>query len=359
MFCTLVQAHPPGLSSADITLTAESVEALVTFAVEDIEALQPLDSDLDAEVSTAELEAARTTLVPLATQALAISVDGTLRTPADTAQVSFDDKNNIHIRFTLTGRVQSRVEVQPSLLDALPKGHRQFVSIKDNEGSLLGEKMLVSNGDSLTVTVAGTGNASAEAKTGAERGTISDNTFLAFLKLGIEHILTGYDHLLFLLALLAVVQGFWPTVKIITAFTVAHSITLALASLNIAQMPREVVEPLIALTIVYVGVENLVRKEPPKGRWILTFFFGLIHGFGFAGALRDMGIASGEMGILVPLFSFNLGVELGQLTVAGFVLPIIGWARLRPVLASRWTQVCSIPVVLAGCYWLVERTLIS
>src|SRR5262249_19918028 len=141
-----------------------------------------------------------------------------------------------------------------------------------------------------------------------------------FLWMGIEHIATGYDHLAFLLGLLIVASTMRAVARLITSFTVAHSITLALATLDVIRLPALVVEPLIALSIVYVGVENL-RGGDREGRWRLTFLFGLIHGCGFASALRDAGVGSAGPGVAMPLICFNLGVELGQLALAALVLP--------------------------------------
>src|SRR6185295_4944850 len=129
--------------------------------------------------------------------------------------------------------------------------------------------------------------------------------------------LTGYDHLLFLGGLLIACRRFSTMAGIVTCFTIAHSITLALAALDVLAIPSRVVEPLIAASIVFVGIENLVRRgAEPKGRWALTFVFGLVHGFGFASVLRDLGVGRGGHGLLVPLFTFNLGVEVGQVAVA-------------------------------------------
>src|SRR6185295_17497952 len=121
----------------------------------------------------------------------------------------------------------------------------------------------------------------------------------AFVLLGIEHILTGYDHLIFLLGLLLAGASFKNVAKIITSFTVAHSITLALSTFDLVRIPSAVVEPLIAVSIVYVGLENIFRRDL-KWRWLLTLGFGLVHGFGFASALRSLGIGSGT-GAAMPL----------------------------------------------------------
>jgi hydrogenase/urease accessory protein HupE len=180
-------------------------------------------------------------------------------------------------------------------------------------------------------------------------------SFANFLSLGVRHILTGYDHLLFLLGLLLVARGFFAALNIITSFTIAHSITLAVATLHVVQIPSRIVEPLIAASIVFVGVENLLHGKIPKSRRLVTFGFGLIHGFGFASALREAGIASSTGGIVLPLFSFNLGVELGQVMVAAVALPIIWKLRENPMFVARWAPACSAVVVLLGSFWLVER----
>ncbi len=183
-------------------------------------------------------------------------------------------------------------------------------------------------------------------------------TFFTFLKLGVEHIVTGYDHLLFLAALLIVSRRWQDIVAVVTSFTVAHSITLALASLDIVSLPGSVVEPLIAASIVWVGIENIWRRGEPKARWIAVFAFGLLHGFGFAGVLRELGLGSDGQGLVLPLFSFNLGVELGQVALVAIALPLLHWARKSPQYDRRAQPVMSAVVAVMGLYWLVERTLL-
>jgi len=122
-------------------------------------------------------------------------------------------------------------------------------------------------------------------------------------------------------------------------------------------LPPSIVEPLIAVSIVYVGLENIFRREVKK-RWLLTFGFGLIHGFGFATVLRELGIGSQGVSAVVPIFSFNLGVEIGQITIAALVLPLIWKLQQKPDFALRYAPACSLLVVLAGGWWLIERTLL-
>lgn len=152
-------------------------------------------------------------------------------------------------------------------------------------------------------------------KSGAGRGAGS------FFLLGIEHILTGYDHLLFLLALMLRGGGMWSLLKIITAFTVAHSITLALAALDLVVLPSALVESVIALSIAYVALENLLPRFAVSRRWAVSFLFGLMHGFGFSSVLREIGLP--KENLLLSLLNFNLGVEAGQLTVVLLVVPIL------------------------------------
>lgn len=183
--------------------------------------------------------------------------------------------------------------------------------------------------------------------------------FAGFLRLGIEHILTGYDHLLFLCGLLVACRRLGSMVGIITCFTVAHSLTLGLAALGLFSLPGRLVEPLIAASIVFVGLENLIRREEPKGRWALTFGFGLVHGFGFAGVLQEIGLGHAASDIVPPLLGFNLGVELGQLAVMAVLLPLLlGW-RQHPSYERYAQPAASVIVAGAGAVWLLQRTLLA
>ncbi len=186
-----------------------------------------------------------------------------------------------------------------------------------------------------------------------------EGIFGVFFELGVRHIWTGYDHLLFLFGLLAVCASFRSCVTIVTCFTLGHSLTLAAATLDWANLPARYAEPLIAASIVYVGLENLWRRgsEPPR-RGALTFCFGLIHGFGFAGVLRELGVGRGE-DVFLPLFSFNLGVEAGQIVIAAAVLPIVWRLRKNEKFLRRGVPAVSALVAAAGLYWLLERTVFA
>ena len=174
-----------------------------------------------------------------------------------------------------------------------------------------------------------------------------------FLGLGVEHIFLGYDHILFLLALIVVASRLGTLVKIVTAFTVGHSVTLILAALEWVSLPSRLVESGIALSIAWVAAENLWLRRADH-RWILTFLFGFVHGFGFANVLRDLGLPS--RGLVSSLLAFNAGVEVGQLAIVALLFPLILWSARRPT-HIRVVQGVSAVILLFGIGWLVERVL--
>jgi hydrogenase/urease accessory protein HupE len=265
--------------------------------------------------------------------------------PLVSAATQRDNQGGVHFQLTFSEARQGELIIHSALLDELPHGHRQFLSVRDEKGNLLSEQMLDATHSTSTLDCVP-----------AFQTTVARHSVREFLVLGVMHIATGYDHLLFLLGLLLVGGTLRSALQIITSFTCAHSITLALATLNVIHISPRIVEPLIAASIVYVGLENLLRPAV-KGRWRLTFAFGLIHGCGFASALRELGVGTNGLGIVTPLLSFNLGVELGQLTIAALVLPVIWKFRASPVLVQRVAPIGSALIVIAGSCWLVQRTL--
>ena len=175
-----------------------------------------------------------------------------------------------------------------------------------------------------------------------------------FLALGAGHILTGWDHLLFLAALLIGASGLWRVLGIVTAFTVAHSVTLALAVLQVVVIPAAIIEPAIAASIVWVALENLFAPGAASRRWAVSLAFGLVHGFGFAGALAQIGLSGWPLAR--ALIGFNLGVEAGQAVAVLLFAPLFAWLARRTA-SRRYANALSLLLALAGAGWFVERLL--
>jgi hydrogenase/urease accessory protein HupE len=357
-------AHDPGLSSATIILSEANLEALLVFSTLDIGQIVELDMNRNGNLSAEELKQAGAELNRVRPGALDVELNG-IAVKAAESHCRFDSNNNttVHLNFPMTSF--TNLVIRSRWLTNFPPGHRQHLLLQNPNGVDLAQRMLTADADSVTIELdappsAGQSALAASPQTNAPSAgprmvNADKSSFGPFLRLGVEHILTGYDHLLFLLGLLIVARTFASSLAIITSFTIAHSITLAVATLDLIQIPGRIIEPLIAGTIVYVGLENLFRNDDPKGRWLLTFAFGLIHGFGFASVLREIGVGRDGSGIALPLLSFNLGVELGQVAVAALLLPLIWSLRNKAVFTKRWVSACSVLVAALGAYWFVQR----
>jgi hydrogenase/urease accessory protein HupE len=181
----------------------------------------------------------------------------------------------------------------------------------------------------------------------------------SYFALGIEHILTGYDHLLFVVSLVLLLGRLWTVFRAATAFTVAHSLTLAGTTLGLVGLAQAPVEALIALSIVFLAVEIVKRRDgaprlSERIPWLVAFCFGLIHGFGFAGALREIGLPEGE--VPTALVTFNLGVEAGQLLIVAAVLAAIAMMRrLTPELLAPVARFAAYGIGITASYWFVDR----
>lgn len=184
--------------------------------------------------------------------------------------------------------------------------------------------------------------------------------FTTYLIIGAEHILFGWDHLLFVIALVLLVQGGWAVVKAATAFTVAHSITLVASTLGYAGLPQGPVEALIALSIVFLAVELTKTDRATWTRrwpWMVAFAFGLLHGFGFAGALREIGLPEGE--VPAALLAFNLGVEAGQLIVVAAVIALRAAVQKQaPRAELPALKFATYGIGIIAAYWLVDRVIV-
>ncbi len=320
-----VRAHALRLSTGDVTVEGRRVQATLQFARVELDVLRP--EDVAATVQ--------------------VSVDGAACTLATSSAAPVQDDGVAVTARWECPRAPGRLRMVLGFLDRLPEGHLHVALLRLPGG-----------------TVQRTARASApvlevEAQPGAWAGAAR------FLRLGAEHIFQGADHIAFLIGVLLLGGTFRQLLAIVTAFTVAHSLTLALATLGWVVPPPRLVEPLIALSIVAVAVENLLALRAPLSgervrsaiahRWRLTFGFGLVHGFGFAGALRALEL---PRSLLAPsLLTFNLGVEIGQLVIVALAWPVLRWLRGVGGMWPAGVRWASVAVAGLGGYWLVGRIL--
>jgi hydrogenase/urease accessory protein HupE len=335
-------AHAIGVSKGAYTLDGDTVHAEITFARGEMLGVVPsLDPDKDGSIRPADVAAARGALAKAVTLGVLIrgngeSCPGTL----EDARLTEEDGIALDVRYRCP-MPPVRLEIDVKLLGELSHGHRHIAhvvlgTITIDEVAYRGHEVV----DAIAPSDA--------AQTPAKRGLGA----LGFLQMGVEHILTGYDHLVFLLGLVIVGGRVRSMLAVVTAFTIAHSITLGVAALGTWVPPSRVIEPLIALSIAYVGVENFFVKSV-ENRWRITFPFGLVHGFGFAGALREIELPRDQ--IPTALVFFNLGVEAGQLAVMALVLPAVFYLRKKDGFVPRGAQAVSGAVALAGLFWFVDR----
>ncbi len=339
-----LHAHDPGLSSAEIDVRASATTVVITYNERDIanmigESPEAVRSGNAQALKKLEETAGRSAVLSAAGQPL--SPTNVVARP--------EGENNVEFRFEFATPAPAEFVFESTLLPELSFGHRQAFAARDAAGTEIARAILSGREKTVSISAGSTQSAS-------EGGS----RFREFFMLGIHHIITGYDHLLFLFGLLIVCRTARAGIVLITCFTVAHSITLVLSTFGLVDLPGLFVEATIAASILYVGIENLLRKEGGLSwRWVLTFAFGLIHGLGFAGVLHDMGIAKTGSAAVLPLFAFNLGVEAGQLAIAAIVLPILWKLRDNRTFLRVGVPACSVLVAAAGAYWLIERTLLA
>ncbi len=221
--------------------------------------------------------------------------------------------------------------------------HETFLNVYAADGRVLAQEVLSASHTGVDLYAAGAAGVLAVLGT--------------FVRTGIHHIFIGPDHILFIVGLLLLGGTLGRVLRVATAFTVAHSITLALAVLGVVRLPGSVIEPMIALSVAYVGFENLrSRAGGTDWRIRIAFFFGLIHGFGFASVLRDFGLPHGALAW--SLLGFNLGVEIGQVCIVLVVVPLLAALRAGvPRFASRTVTAGSWGIICTGGFWFVQRVL--
>ncbi len=335
------QAHPAPFSYADIELHDDHIEG--TLSVHTIDVAHELGFEepqtlLDERVLASQYSnikdvlADRLVLTDADGEAMSLRFQEISAAKADDALL---------LRFRSDGPPPPALVVDAQMFPYDP-AHQTFVNIYE-EGEL--RQQFLFGADSPPQThYAGTA-----AGVAAVFGT--------FVPSGAHHVLIGPDHVLFLIGLILLGGSLRRLAVIVTAFTVGHSVTLALAATGTFALPAWLIEPLIALSIVIVGADNLLRKEGQRDlRPVFALLFGLIHGFGFAFVLREFGLPAGNLAW--SLLAFNIGVEIGQLAiVVPFALPL-AWLRKRAAVVTKRIVIGgSLAVVLAGAYWFVDRVL--
>ncbi len=348
------QAHTTRLSGAEITVSGHEAQVALILNGADLDAaLGTTLTDSSGKVSEARLRTSRDAIIDYvaARARVSNSAGGTClymrRALAGDAE---------HVKVSLSWicpPMTGALVYQCTLFNEIDPAARQIVTVK---GDASGLALLSAASPRVTL-----------ARTEAALGDV----FLHYLLAGVEHIAIGYDHIAFLIAVILWGRRLWPLVGVVTAFTVAHSLTLSLAVLGVVSPPQRLVEIAIALSIVYVAAENFFVHDLRR-RWIVTFVFGLVHGFGFAGVLREYGIPRDA---LVPaLAAFNIGVELGQIVIVAAALLLLHLVEsrvraLQPAPSSRLvcrhpcasalTPLLSYPVsgavLLLALYWAAQR----
>jgi hydrogenase/urease accessory protein HupE len=335
-------AHPVPFTFVDVRVQSEAIELTLVAHIFDVAhelGVQPQEQLLQAGT----LAARSTDVIELLRNRLHLAADGqSLGRGTWSAPEAIPERQSLRLRARFTmPRSPGRIELVAVMFPYDPQ-HRTFLNFYE--------------ADALTQAIVDKDRSRFEYFTGTRQGVLE--VLRKFIPSGVHHILIGPDHLLFLVGLLLLGGSVTQLLLVVTAFTVAHSITLSLAALGMVIPPASAIEPAIALSVVYVGADNLLVRNGRDTRAWIAFAFGLIHGFGFANVLRDMDLPARALGW--TLFGFNLGVEIGQLAVVAVVASALAWVRLRsPVLGTRLAFVGSVIVILAGAFWFVERVFYS
>ena len=334
-------AHKTSLSTSRIDVTADRISYRLTVSAHDLAVAMGIETDLVVPVPKSAFVARAAEIDRYLRSRIRILGDDR-PCPAGPAVLDYGklpDDIVVNLDFRCTASIRDVLISYLVFFDIDPK-HRGVGVIEAGDGP---QEFLVDP----TVT-----------EIEARRAPPVYERFLRFLVLGVEHIIIGYDHILFLLALLLASRRFIDLVAIVTAVTLAHSVTLSLAWFGVVDLPARLVESLIAASIIVVATGNLMaRGEGGRDRrWLLAGGFGLVHGFGFYGVLRELELSGGD--VVTPLLAFNLGVEAGQLAIVAIFLLVLGWTFRRAwyVPAMRGG---SAVIALVACYWFVERAFLA
>ena len=330
-------AHPVPFSYLDIQLQPSSVDVLLTVHIFDL-AHDLQAAPMEKLLERAFLSQRESAIHELFASRLELAASGSALKPEWQQAEILADRQSIRFHLRYAAAAPGMVSISTAMFPYDPM-HQTFINFY--EGDSLTSQVILDRNHTQTEYFAGT-----------RQGALA--VIRKFVPAGIHHILIGPDHLLFLVGLLLLGGSIRRLAMVVTAFTVAHSITLSLAALNILTPPARIIEPAIALSIVYVGADNLLAQGGRDVRAWIAFSFGFIHGFGFANVLREMELPGRALGW--SLFSFNFGVEIGQLLVVVAVASSFAALRSRSEWARRQLVFAgSIVVMAAGVFWFVQR----
>ncbi|MFO0658481.1 MAG: HupE/UreJ family protein [Polyangiaceae bacterium] len=331
-------AHAIGLSRGDYSFDGTTMSATVVIANRELTSLLPaFDANHDGALDAEELTKANDALTTAIASPLTVEVSGS-PCPTVLSHVALIEEDGVQLQLTARcAKSSERVSARLGFVASLSQGHRHIALF---DGGSQGQSIVFASQPTIEISAHHT------------QSEHHDTSFGALFKMGVEHILTGYDHLLFLFGLIIVGGRPRALVGVITAFTVGHSFSLALATLGVFSPSPSIIEPAIALSIALVGIENFFIRDAAR-RWRITLPFGLIHGFGFAGALTEISLAKDR--IPPALLAFNLGVETGQLAVLALVLPLVLLAHRSEKIRDKGIKVISALIIVVGLVWFVQR----
>jgi hydrogenase/urease accessory protein HupE len=340
-------AHAIGLSRGEYRTLPAGVEATLVFDRAELGALlDGTPGDAPEAAAAFASSAAREVIERRIVQRLRPSDREGQPCPGTLGELGPSDDSGVRLTavYRCAAAPDSSAGVELRFWDALTPGHRHLALTPGAPSTAEGEASPAASQQILYERQPRLALAALPIAEGPSLG--------GWLRLGVEHILGGHDHLLFLLALVIVMPAPRTLAATVSVFTLAHSLTLALATLGVVAPPTSWVECAIALSIVYVGLENLTPRAAHP-RFALVFAFGLVHGFGFAGALAELGLPVAQ----TPgaLLSFNAGVEVGQLAVLALVLPLVQQLRRARWFEPRAVPALSLVTALAGAVWFFER----
>jgi hydrogenase/urease accessory protein HupE len=348
----VAEAHPAPFSYLDLRLNASGITG--TLVVHDLDAAHDLGiTEAGTLLDPAVAAKHRDALVALLSPRVTLTLDGRTAAISWGAIDVVPDRQSVRLAFTVDGPVPGHTAIQAYMFPYDPI-HQTFINLYEND-------------DLKMQAILDASRQRVEYYAGSTQGRLA--VIRTFVLSGIEHIMIGPDHILFLIGLLLLGGTLTRLAVIVTAFTIGHSITLSLAALDVVSPPAYFIEPLIALTIVVVGADNLLvlraasqSPQTPQAasdiRAWLAAAFGLIHGFGFAYVLKEFGLP--QEALVWSLFAFNAGVEIGQLLIVLLVAGVLLAVRTQSAAAARRVAMAgSIAVIAAGTYWFIERVFLA